>query len=137
MIYSTDSPLSQYYKPLDFADDKTSRKLAILGYKNSGEMNTWGKINSWIPGANLLYNKAAEKVASKGGARDSMLNIQQDFDNRVDKIGIEAGVGLGIAGAATGDPALIGQGLNMTTQFGGSLAFDQNELTTEGGYIYR
>ena len=137
MIFSQDSPLSQYYKPPEFADDKTQAKLALLGYNKQGQQNLFGKISSWIPGNNLVMNKLAENTARKSGAKDTMTNIQEDFDNRVNKLGIEAGVVMGAAGAVTGNPQLIGQGLSMTTKFGGALAFDQNDLTTEGGYIYR
>lgn len=137
MIYSTETPLSQYADSPEFADRATQRKLALAGYDQTGQQNTWGKISSWIPGLGLALNKKAERIAEKGGATDTMANVQQDFDNRVDKMGVYAGVVTGAAGIATGNPQLAMQGLNMTTQFGGALAFDQNDLVTEGQYIYR
>jgi len=137
MIFSNSSPLSQYADSPEFADKATQRKLALRGYDQTGQQNTWGKISSWIPGWGVALNKGAENVAERAGATDTMNNIQQDFDNRLNKLGIYAGVAMGAAGAATGNPQLAMQGLNMTTQFGGALAFDQNDLVTEGQYIYR
>ncbi len=137
MIFGTNTPLSQYADSPEFADKQTQRKLALAGYNATGQQNTWGKISSWIPGLGLGLNKRAENIAEKAGATDTMGNIQQDFDNRLDKLGIYGGVAMGALGVATGNPQLAVQGLNMTTQFGGALAFDQNDLVTEGQYIYR
>lgn len=135
MIYSTETPLSQYADSPDFADKATQRKLALLGYKQDGTQNLWGKITSW--GGSLGYNKLASSIAEKAGATDTMANIQQDFDNRLNKMGLVLGVAQGVGGAITGNPQMVIQGLNTTTQFGGALAFDQNDLVTEGQYIYR
>lgn len=135
MIYSTETPLSQYADSPDFADKATQKKLALLGYKQDGTQNLWGKITSW--GGSLGYNKLASSIAEKAGATDTMANIQQDFDNRLNKMGLVLGVAQGVGGAITGNPQMVIQGLNTTTQFGGALAFDQNDLVTEGQYIYR
>ena len=153
MIFDTSTPLTQYYDAPDFATGITRTKLGLLGYDQTGQQNTWGKISSWIPGVNLLQNQIAKKVAGKGGAGDTALNIKQDFDNRLMKTGLVAGAaagGLGIAGAAglTGTGALgtfaaknasqlMKSGLDLTTKSGGALAFDQNQLITEGQFIYR
>lgn len=135
MIYSTETPLSQYADSPDFADNATQRKLALLGYKQDGTQNLWGKITSW--GGSLGYNKLASSIAEKAGATDTMANIQQDFDNRLNKMGLVLGVAEGVGGAITGNPLMVTQGLNTAIQFGGALAFDQNDLVTEGQYIYR
>ena len=61
MIYSTETPLSQYADSPDFADKATQKKLALLGYKQDGTQNLWGKITSW--GGSLGYNKLASSIA--------------------------------------------------------------------------
>lgn len=137
MIYSTETPLSQYADSPDFADKATRRKLALLGYDQTGQQNTWGKLTSWAGFASLGANKVAARIAENNGATDAMANINQDFDNRVNKMGVVQGAVQAIGGAAMGNPQMAMQGLNTATQFGGSLAFDQNELITEGQYIYR
>jgi len=137
MIYSTETPLSQYADSPDFADNATQRNLALLGYKQDGTQNLWGKMTSFGSFNSLATNKLASSIAEKAGATDTMANIQQDFDNRLNKMGLVLGVLQGAGGATTGNPQMVIQGLNTTTQFGGALAFDQNDLVTEGQYIYR
>lgn len=139
MIYSTETPLSQYADSPEFADRATQRKLALAGYDQTGQQNTWGKISSAMFGgfSSLAANKLASSIAEKAGATDTMANIQQDFDNRLNKMGLVLGVAQGVGGAVTGNPQMAIQGLNTATQFGGALAFDQNDLVTEGQYIYR
>lgn len=137
MIYSTETPLSQYADSPDFADNATQRNLALLGYKQDGTQNLWGKMTSFGSLNSLGTNKLASSIAEKAGATDTMANIQQDFDNRLNKMGLVLGVAQGVGGAITGNPQMVIQGLNTTTQFGGALAFDQNDLVTEGQYIYR
>lgn len=155
MIFTSQTPLSQYYVPPDYVDNPADRaKMAWAGYKPSGEQSTWGKISSWIPGVNLLQNKAAEKASR--GSEDAMQNVQEDFQNRITKTAVGLGIvgaglgGLGalgvIGGAGSGafgtfvganSQALMQGGLNLATKFGGQLAFDQNDLVTEGQAIYR
>lgn len=137
MIYSTETPLSQYADSPDFADKATRRKLALLGYDQTGQQNLWGKMTSFAGLSSLGANKLASSIAEKAGATDTMANIQQDFDNRLNKMGLVQGVVQGVGGAISGNPQMAIQGLNTTTQFGGALAFDQNDLVTEGQYIYR
>lgn len=137
MIYSTETPLSQYADSPDFADNATQRKLALLGYKQDGTQNLWGKMTSFGSFNSLATNKLASSIAEKAGATDTMANIQQDFDNRLNKMGLVLGVAEGVGGAITGNPLMVTQGLNTAIQFGGALAFDQNDLVTEGQYIYR
>ncbi len=137
-VYGTSSPLSQYAIDPQFATDKKVKTgLGFAGYKPNGEQNLWGKITSWIPGVNLLMNKAAENIAEKNGATDTFENVKEDFDNRLDKTAVIGGAALGAAGLATGNMGLAKTGLGLSTQFGGALAFDQNNLVTEGQYIYR
>ena len=137
MIFTGQTPLSQYYVPPDYVDNPADRaRLAMLGYKPSGEQNTWGKIQSWVnPAFALGYNKIAQNVAK--GSEDTMHNIQEDWDNRLAKAGIWTGAAMAVGGAVTGNPQLIASGLQMGTKFGGQLAFDQNDLVTEGQAIYR
>ncbi len=137
-VFGSNSPLSQYAIDPQFATDpKTKAKLALAGYKYNGVQNSFGKFTSWIPGLNLGLNKIAENVAENNGATDTMGNVGEDFDNRLNKNAIVGGAAMGVAGAVTGNPALAMKGLGMATQFGGALAFDQNNLVTEGQYIYR
>lgn len=152
MIFSEQSPLSQYAIDSDFADDATARKLAWLGYKPNGEQSTLGKISSWLPAVGVGLNLAARGVANKNGAEDALANIQQDTDNRLMKTAIGAGVatgGLGVLGATGAIGGTVGTwasknafdlikgGLGMSANFGGQLAFDQEYDLSEQDYIYR
>jgi len=137
-VYSTNSPLSQYAINQQFAMDSRAKvKLGLLGYDQTGRQNAWGKISSWVPGHNLLLNKLAENVAENSGATDTFGNVKKDFDNRLNKNAIVGGAALAVGGVVTGNPTLAMKGLEMSSQFGGALAFDQNDLVTEGQYIYR
>ncbi len=136
MIFTSNTPDSQYYAAPDYVDNPLDRaKLAFAGYKANGEQNAWGKTTSWIPGINLAQNAMAQKYAR--GSEDTMHNIGEDWDNRLAKNAIIGGVAMGVAGGVTQNPMLLQQGLDMTTQFAGQLAFDQNDLVTEGQAIYR
>ena len=128
--------MSQYYAAPDYVDNPLDRaKLAMSGYKPNGEQNAFGKVTSWIPGINLAQNAMAQKYAR--GSEDTMHNISEDFDNRLAKTAIVGGVAMCVAGGVTGNPMLLQKGLDLTTQFAGQLAFDQNDLVTEGQAIYR
>ncbi len=136
MIFTSNTPSSQYYAAPDYVDNpRDVRRLAMAGYKPTGEQNAFGKIASWIPGINLAQNAMAQKYAR--GSEDAMHNIGEDWDNRVAKTAIVGGVAMGVAGGVTGNPMLLQKGLDLTTQFAGQLAFDQNDLVTEGQAIYR
>ena len=156
-VYGTSSPLSQYAIDPQFAtDSKTKAKLKLLGYDQTGQQTGFGKATSLIPGVGVGMNLAARGVAEKSGATDAWGNIKEDTDNRIMKtaIGVAAGTAavggaaaLGaIGGAGSGalgtaiaanSGALISGGLGAGAKFGGALAFDQNNLVTEGQYIYR
>jgi hypothetical protein len=127
-------------------------RLAMLGYKNTGEQNTWGKINSWLPGVGIANNLRARRYSEKIGATDTWENIKEDTDNRLMKQGALVGGGLMAAGGFIAAPAiaagglsaipsaattLASSGLGMTSNFAGMLAFDQDDTTEESNYIYR
>jgi hypothetical protein len=126
-----------YATDLQYAEGSEKARLAMMGYKATGEQNTWGKINSWIPGTGITTNLRARNYAEKIGATDAWENIKEDTDNRLMKQGVIVGVGLGAAGVATGNPALAKAGLSMTSNFAGMLAFDQDEDSEDSNYIYR
>lgn len=134
-IFSNESPLVQYAVNPQYAKGFAKTRLSMNGYKSNGEQNTLGKIESWVPGLNLITNMSAENIAKKNGAKDTAFNIGQDFDNRVDKIGAEIGVAGAVTGAVTGNSQMAIQGLNTAIKYAGSLAFDQNDWQ-QGDAIY-
>ena len=126
-----------YATDLQYATGSEKARLAFLGYKPSGEQNTFGKIMSWQGGLGIAQNAMARNYAQKIGATDAWENIKEDTDNRLMKQGVIVGVGIGAAGVATGNPALAKAGLGMTSNFAGMLAFDQDEDSEDSNYIYR
>lgn len=149
-VFSEQAPLSQYAIEPDYLNDN---KLAWLGYKNDGSQSTWGKISSWIPGVGVGMNLAARGIANKNGAEDTLDMLKQDTDNRIMKTAVGAGVAMGGVGAlgaagalgagsfgtfaANNALGLAKTGLGMSANFGGQLAFDQQEEADFGDYIYR
>lgn len=130
-------PQSMYASEPDYLKEG-QLGLSLLGYKPTGEQNTWGKISSWMGLAGVGANAAARHYTEKRGATDTWENIKEDTDNRLMKFGTQAGVGVAAAGAVTGNPQLIGTGLNMTSNFAGQLAFDQDTgMLDDAEYIYR
>jgi len=196
-VFSLSRPQSMYAIDPQYATGAEKARLALLGYKASGEQNTWGKINSWMPVSGLTQNLKARNYAKKIGATDTWENIKEDTDNRLMKQGVLAGAALMAAGGIVAAPALAGAagagaagagaagaaaaagstaalggvagaaggasaaataaagaagstaaltagtelfkgGLNMTSNFAGMLAFDQDDGTTDdSNYIYR
>lgn len=135
--FSLSRPQSMYANEPDYLQEG-KLGLALLGYKPTGEQNTWGKINSWMGTSGITTNALARGYAEKRGATDTWENIKEDTDNRMKKLGVQAGVAMSVAGGITGNPQMVGQGLNMTSNFAGQLAFDQNTgLTDDSEYIYR
>lgn len=137
-VFSLSRPQSMYATDPQYATGAEKARLALLGYKASGEQNAFGKFMSWQAGLGLAQNAMARNYAEKIGATDAWENIKEDTDNRLMKQGVYVGAGVAAAGALTGNPALISSGLGMTTNFAGMLAFDQDEGTSDdSNYIYR
>lgn len=121
-LFDVIKPISQdYIKPDYFIGSKGDNlKLSLLGYKKDGSQNAFGKIFSFInPVYGILGNKAAQKITQ---GTDTEQNIQDDFDNRVAKAKIGLGVAQGVAGAITGNPALIKSGITDTIGGAGALS---------------
>jgi hypothetical protein len=91
-----------------YATGSEKARLAFLGYKPSGEQNTFGKIMSWTPALGLAQNAMARNYAQKIGATDAWENIKEDTDNRLMKQGALVGAGLMAAGGIVAAPALGG-----------------------------
>ena len=162
--FSLSRPQSMYATDLQYATGSEKARLAFLGYKSSGEQNTFGKIMSWQGGLGIAQNAMARNYAEKIGATDAWENIKEDTDNRLMKQGVLAGAALMAAGGIVAAPALGGilggggaaaaggaagggalsvgtdlfkTGLGMTSNFAGMLAFDQDEDSEDSNYIYR
>ena len=97
-----------YATDLQYAEGWEKSRLAMMGYKATGEQNTWGKINSWIPGTGITTNLRARNYAEKIGATDAWENVKEDTDNRLMKQGVLAGAALMAAGGIVAAPALGG-----------------------------
>jgi hypothetical protein len=91
-----------------YATGSEKARLAFLGYKSSGEQNTFGKIMSWQGGLGIAQNAMARNYAEKIGATDAWENIKEDTDNRLMKQGVLAGAALMAAGGIAAAPALGG-----------------------------
>ena len=107
-VFSLSRPQSMYAIDPQYATGAEKARLALLGYKASGEQNTWGKINSWMPVSGLTQNLKARNYAKKIGATDTWENIKEDTDNRLMKQGVLAGAALMAAGGIVAAPALAG-----------------------------
>ena len=106
--FSLSRPQSMYATDLQYATGSEKARLAMMGYKATGEQNTWGKINSWMPGTGITTNLRARNYAEKIGATDAWENIKEDTDNRLKKQGVLAGAALMAAGGIVAAPALGG-----------------------------
>jgi hypothetical protein len=106
--FSLSRPQSMYATEPQYATGSEKARLAFLGYKSSGEQNTFGKIMSWQGGLGIAQNAMARNYAEKIGATDAWENIKEDTDNRLMKQGVLAGAALMAAGGIAAAPALGG-----------------------------
>jgi hypothetical protein len=106
--FSLSRPQSMYAAEPQYATGSEKARLAFLGYKSSGEQNTFGKIMSWQGGLGIAQNAMARNYAQKIGATDAWENIKEDTDNRLMKQGVLAGAALMAAGGIAAAPALGG-----------------------------
>ena len=106
--FSLSRPQSMYATEPQYATGSEKARLAFLGYKSSGEQNTFGKIMSWQGGLGIAQNAMARNYAEKIGATDAWENIKEDTDNRLKKQGVIAGAALMAAGGIAAAPALGG-----------------------------
>jgi len=107
-VFSLSRPQSMYATDPQYATGAEKARLALLGYKASGEQNTWGKINSWMPVSGLTQNLRARDYAERIGATDTWENIKEDTDNRLMKQGVLVGATLMAAGGILAAPAIGG-----------------------------
>jgi hypothetical protein len=150
--FSLSRPQSMYATDPQYATGSEKLGLALRGYKATGEQNTFGKVMSWMPALGLAQNAMARNYAERIGATDTWENVKEDTDNRLMKQGVIAGAGLMAAGGIVAAPAiaagglaavpaaagaLASSGLDMTSNFAGMLAFDQDEDSEDSNYIYR
>lgn len=106
--FSLSRPQSMYASDPQYATGAEKARLALLGYKASGEQNTFGKIMSWQGGLGVAQNLMARNYTQKIGATDAWENVKEDTDNRVKKFGIQAGAALMAAGGILAAPAIGG-----------------------------
>jgi hypothetical protein len=116
MLFDQTNPSSAYWTPPKLASGGAKTRLALFGYKADGSQNTWGKISSWIPGANLMTNISAQQVARGEGLTDVANNVAADTDNRLQKLSTLMSVGKTVAGAITANPDMIQSGIQGVTQ---------------------
>jgi len=136
MIFDTSAPIVNNYiaptTPKVSGGEKTI--LSLLGYKDDGTQNQWGKIMPLIPGGGLINSIASEKIAA-GITRDNdnMIrdNIKASLQSRI-KGGLAlAQFGAGVGMTAAGMP----QGIGMAIQgLGQGINYAQQEFG-KGGYI--
>jgi len=102
---------------LDRVKGMDKAKLALLGYKDTGERNWWGKVNPLIGG--IGTNKLAQKVIGKNPetGTDTLAALkgteQEAINNTVNKIALAAN----IASLGTASPIIgaVSKGINMVT----------------------
>ena len=107
-VFSLSRPQSMYAVDPQYATGAEKARLALLGYKASGEQNAFGKVMSWMGPLGLAQNVMARNYTKKIGATDAWENVKEDTDNRVKKLGIQAGAALMAAGGIVAAPALAG-----------------------------
>jgi len=132
-LFTDYNPLSTYWTPPKVATGRQEAVLALGGYKKDGSQNLLGKVVSWLPGTNLVQNEMARSYAAEQGLTDVANNIASDFDNRLGKLKTVGGVALGVAGAVTGQPQLIGLGASTAISGASGLAADTDSPMTLNG----
>jgi hypothetical protein len=104
MIFDTQIPIVQNYVAQPShkfsGDDATLMKL--LGYKDDGERNTWGKIASFNPsfalGSNLIANNVVKNTNDAELQAAVKLSNQKKMGEALAGLQVGAGIGLSIAG---------------------------------------
>lgn len=107
-VFSLSRPQSMYATDPQYATGAEKARLALLGYKASGEQNAFGKFMSWQGPLGVAQNIMARNYTKKIGATDAWENVKEDTDNRIKKLGIQAGATLMAAGGIVAAPALAG-----------------------------
>lgn len=123
MLFDTVAPQTERFTPLTEASGDARRALALTGYRPDGSQNVLGKIVSWVPGAGIIQNAQAQRIAQNAGLTQVAENIGDDRDNRMGKLRAQLGIIQGLAGAFTGNPQMALSGFQNTVQgVGGTLA---------------
>lgn len=93
---------------------KSSFLTNLLGYKNDGTQNTWGKILGWglstNPISNII-NIGRNKLAQNTSSGDTRENVAEDLDNILAKNKIGAGA-LKLASLAIDPSGTLGSGID-------------------------
>jgi hypothetical protein len=125
-LFDAVAPTEQHFTPLAQATGSTRTWLSLLGYKQDGSQNTWGKLSSWLPGVGVGLNAAAKSASSGDNLKAVNGNIQDDTDNRMSKLMTQLGIVGTVAGIATGQPQLVQAGIGQTLKGGSSLLASGN-----------
>lgn len=121
-LFDSMAPPETRYTPLQVATGQAKSRLALTGYKPDGSQNLWGRITSWIPGAGVTTNLAAQRIAKQEGLTGVAGNIADDADNRMSKLIAQLGIVQAGAGLFTGNLQMARSGFtNAVSGVAGSV----------------
>lgn len=108
MIFNEKSPESQFEIDPVYLPDSKKFIASILGFKQTGERNTFGNIMKFLPGYGLPSNIAAQNLGTKNSAygRHVRENVAGDVSAGMTTLSAE----MGAMGAITGNPEMIKAG---------------------------
>lgn len=131
MLFDTAIPETQFVIDPRYLPDDKKAAAAILGFKQSGERNTWGKIARFLPNFGTGTRRQAMKIGEGFNTFTDNVEENAPFDAAASRAGI--GIMEGTAGVvseifAPGNPfgaKLIGGGIqNATAGIGGIQPID-------------
>jgi len=137
MLFAEDVPSSVAYVPPKLYQARTpfeKFKLAISGYKNTGERNQFGKAASWLPTYSIYSDILAGSMFNRKSSPDSYNNFKMTEQRDAQKGLTYLEAGASAAAFAAGNPQL-GFSLGSSALGSGLSLKNKPQYNTEGEYI--
>jgi len=104
-----------------------ARDLALVGYKPTGEQNTWGKISQWIPGIGAGFHASAERITQGSDINPEIKEHRKQLLKK-QTLGIAA-----VLTAGFGGPLLAAGGGGATGTTSGAIGTTSGAIGTTSG----
>ncbi len=128
MYFDEQAPVSQIASQQKFYDGN----LGWLGFNNDGTRNQFGKVMGWHPLFGMATNVIARRKMESQRATDALENQGIAMQRDTSKALTTVNLGIGVAGAMSGNPQLAMQGgVGAVKSLGGLMAAPQGIDNTQ------
>lgn len=116
-LFSENIPQSQFWVPPKYATGMQKFWMRILGYNAAGEKTGWGKaLDNLSPFGGAGRNRIVNRIADNSNATTASENVDDGLQESLGIMKRNFGIIKGVAGAVTGNPAMIKGGITDVVQ---------------------